>query len=134
MAGVNKAIVVGHLGGAPEIRKTQAGAPVASFSVAASESWRDKATGERRERTDWIRVVVFNEQLVTIAQDYLKKGSKVYVEGRMQTRKWTHADGKERETTEVVLTGFNARLISLDRRSGDRPPPAHEGDFGEQAP
>src|SRR5690242_8046034 len=103
MAGVNKAIVIGHLGAAPEIRRTQSGAPVATFNVATSEAWRDKATGERHERTDWHRIVVFNEALCNFAEN-LKKGSKVYIEGKMQTRKWRHQDGADRYTTEVVLT------------------------------
>ena len=118
----------------PEIRRTQEGKPVASFSVATSEAWRDKGTGERRERTDWHRIVVFNEALCKVAEQYLKKGSKVYVEGKMQTREYTPDDGKKRYTTEVVLTGFNARLELLDKLPSDRPPPANEGDFGPQAP
>jgi len=134
MTGVNKAIVVGHLGAAPEVRRTQTGAPVVSFSVATGEAWRDKATGERRERTDWHRIVVFNEALCKVAEQYLKKGSKVYVEGKMQTREYTPDDGKKRWTTEVVLTGFNARLVLLDKLPSDRPPPASESDFGPQAP
>jgi single-strand DNA-binding protein len=113
--GVNKAILVGHLGADPEIRRSQSGPPVASFSLATSESWRDKATGERKERTDWHRVVVLNEQLVKIAEQYLKKGSKVYLEGAMRTRKWTDAKGVERYITEVILTGYQAKIVMLDR-------------------
>jgi single-strand DNA-binding protein len=115
MTGVNKSILIGHLGADPEIRRSQAGAPVASFTVATSESWKDKATGERKERTDWHRVVVFNEQLVKVAEQYLKKGAKVYIEGAMRTRKWTDQKGVERYTTEVVLTGFQAKIVMLDR-------------------
>lgn len=132
MTGVNKAIVIGHLGAAPDVRRTQSGAPVVSFNVATGEAWRDKATGERRERTDWHRIVIFAEPLCKLAEDYLRKGSKVYLEGKMQTRKWQGDDGKDRYTTEVVLTGFNARLVLLDKREGV--PPADEGDFGQQAP
>lgn len=131
--GVNKAILVGHLGGDPDIRRTtQMGAPVASFSVATSESWRDKATGERKERTDWHRVVIFQEGLVKFVEQYLKKGSKVYVEGAMRTRKWTDGQGIERFTTEVVLQGFQSKLVSLDR--AERAPAADEAAYGSAAP
>jgi single-strand DNA-binding protein len=116
MTGVNKAIIIGHLGADPEIRRAQSGAAIASFTVATSESWRDKATGERKERTDWHRVVVFNEALVKIAEQYLKKGSKVYLEGAMRTRKWTDSKNIERYTTEVVLQGFQTRIVMLDAR------------------
>jgi single-strand DNA-binding protein len=133
MAGVNKAIVVGNLGADPEVRRMQSGAPVVTLSVATSESWRDKATGERKERTEWHRVVVFSEPICKFAEQ-LKKGSKVYIEGKMQTREWTHQDGGRRFTTEVVLTGFNARLVGLDRAPSDRPPPAGDGSYGDQPP
>jgi single-strand DNA-binding protein len=116
MSGVNKSILLGHLGADPEIRRSQAGTAIASFTVATSESWRDKATGERKERTDWHRVVVFNEALVKVAEQYLKKGAKVYLEGAMRTRKWTDKQGIERYTTEVVLQGFNAKIVMLDAR------------------
>src|SRR5205823_3132906 len=116
MAGsVNKVILVGNLGKDPEIRRTQDGRPVANLSVATSDSWRDKASGERRERTEWHRVVIFNEGLCRIAEQYLKKGAKVYLEGQLQTRKWQDQQGQDRYSTEVVLQGFNSQLTMLDR-------------------
>ena len=119
MAGsVNKVILVGNLGADPEIRRTQDGRPIANLRVATSESWRDKATGERKEKTEWHRVVIFNEGLCKIAEQYLKKGSKVYLEGALQTRKWTDKDGQEKYSTEIVLQGFNSTLTMLDGRAG----------------
>jgi single-strand DNA-binding protein len=119
MAGsVNKVILVGNLGKDPEIRRTQDGRPIANLSVATSESWRDKATGERKEKTEWHRVVIFNEGLCKIAEQYLKKGAKVYLEGQLQTRKWQDKDGNDKYSTEVVLQGFNSQLTMLDGRSG----------------
>ena len=119
MAGsVNKVILVGNLGKDPEIRRTQDGRPIANLSVATSETWRDKATGERKEKTEWHRVVIFNEGLAKIAEQYLKKGAKVYIEGQLQTRKWTDQSGVEKYSTEVVLQGFNSNLTMLDGRSG----------------
>jgi single-strand DNA-binding protein len=119
MAGsVNKVILIGNLGADPEIRRTQDGRPVANLRIATSESWRDKNTGERREKTEWHRVVIFNEGLCKIVEQYLKKGSKVYLEGALQTRKWTDKDGNEKYTTEVVLQGFNSSLTMLDGRGG----------------
>jgi single-strand DNA-binding protein len=119
MAGsVNKVILVGNLGKDPEIRRTQDGRPIANLRIATSESWRDKATGERREKTEWHSVVIFNENLCRIAEQYLKKGSKVFVEGSLQTRRWQGQDGQDRYTTEVVLQGFNGNLTMLDGRSG----------------
>jgi single-strand DNA-binding protein len=118
MAGsVNKVILVGNLGADPEIRRTQDGRPVGNLRIATSESWRDKATGERRERTEWHRVVIFSEGLCKIAEQYLRKGSKVYLEGQLQTREWEDQSGQKRYTTEVVLQGFNATLTMLDGRS-----------------
>ncbi|HEY7298899.1 MAG TPA: single-stranded DNA-binding protein [Xanthobacteraceae bacterium] len=117
MAGsVNKVILVGNLGKDPEIRRLQDGRPVANLSVATSETWRDKNTGERREKTEWHRVVIFNEGLCRIVEQYLKKGSKVYLEGSLQTRKWTDQQGAERYSTEVVLQGFNGQLTMLDSK------------------
>lgn len=117
MAGsVNKVILVGNLGADPEIRQTQDGRPIANLSVATSESWRDKGTGERKERTEWHRVVIFSEGLAKIAEQYLKKGSKVYIEGQLQTRKWTDQSGQDKYTTEVVLSGFNGTMTMLDTR------------------
>jgi len=140
MAGsVNKVILVGNLGKDPEIRRTQDGRPIANLSLATSESWRDKATGERKEKTEWHRVVIFSEGLAKIAEQYLKKGAKVYIEGQLQTRKYTDQSGAEKYTTEVVLQGFNSALTMLDGRSGgagggggfgDEP----GGDFGAASP
>ena len=119
MAGsVNKVILIGNLGKDPEIRRTQDGRPIANLSVATSESWRDKTTGERKEKTEWHRVVIFSEGLCRVAEQYLKKGSKVYLEGQLQTRKWTDKDNIERYSTEVVLQGFNSSLTMLDGRGG----------------
>ena len=119
MAGsVNKVILVGNLGKDPEIRRTQDGRPIANLSIATSETWRDKGTGERKEKTEWHRVVIFNEGLCKVAEQYLKKGAKVYIEGALQTRKWTDQSGVEKYSTEVVLQGFNSTLTMLDGRSG----------------
>ncbi|MBK8158212.1 MAG: single-stranded DNA-binding protein [Rhodospirillaceae bacterium] len=115
MAGsVNKVILIGNLGRDPEIRATQDGTKVANLSIATSESWRDKSSGERREKTEWHRVVIFNERLVDVAERFLKKGSKVYLEGQLQTRKWTDQSGAEKYTTEVVLQRFRGELTMLD--------------------
>jgi single-strand DNA-binding protein len=117
MAGsVNKVILIGNLGRDPETRRTQSGDAIVHLNVATSESWRDKASGERRDRTEWHRVVIFNERLGEVAQKYLKKGSKVYLEGQLQTRKWTDKDGQEKYTTEVVLQRFRGELTLLDSR------------------
>ena len=137
MAGsVNKVILVGNLGKDPEIRRTQDGRPIANLSVATSESWRDKNTGERREKTEWHRVVIFNEGLCRIAEQYLKKGSKVYLEGALQTRKWQDQSGQDKYSTEVVLQGFNSQLTMLDRAGGGSE--ASEGgggaEFGSSGP
>src|SRR3981081_743590 len=119
MAGsVNKEILVGNLGKDPEIRRTQDGRPIANLSIATSETWRDKGTGERKEKTEWHRVVIFSEPLCKIVEQYLKKGAKVYIEGALQTRKWTDQAGVEKYSTEVVLQGFNSTLTMLDGRSG----------------
>ena len=119
MAGsVNKVILVGNLGRDPEIRSTQDGTRVANLSLATSESWRDKNSGERRERTEWHRVVVFNDRLVDVCERFLKKGSKIYIEGALQTRKWTDQSGQEKYTTEVVLQKFRGELTMLDGRGG----------------
>jgi single-strand DNA-binding protein len=119
MAGsVNKVILVGNLGKDPEVRRLQNGNPVVNLSVATSENWRDKATGERKEKTEWHRVVIFSEGLAKVAEQYLKKGAKVYIEGALQTRKWTDQAGVEKYSTEVVLQGFNSNLTMLDGRSG----------------
>ena len=119
MAGsVNKVILVGNLGADPEIRTLNSGDRVANLRVATSETWRDRSSGERKERTEWHRVVIFNENLVKVAEQFLKKGAKVYVEGQLQTRKWTDKDNQEKYTTEVVLSRFRGELTMLDGRSG----------------
>ena len=120
MAGsVNKVILVGNLGRDPEVRSTQDGAKIVQLSLATSESWKDKATGERRERTEWHRVVIFNERLADVAEQYLRKGSKLYVEGQLQTRKWQDKEGLDRYTTEIVLGRFRGELTMLDSRSSE---------------
>jgi single-strand DNA-binding protein len=119
MAGsVNKVILVGNLGRDPEIRRTQDGRPIANLRVATSESWKDRNSGERKERTEWHSVVIFNENLAKVAEQYLRKGSKVYVEGQLQTRKWQDQQGQDRYSTEVVLQGFSGTLTMLDGRPG----------------
>jgi single-strand DNA-binding protein len=118
MAGsVNKVILVGNLGRDPEVKQLPSGSSIANLSVATSESWRDKASGERKEKTEWHRVVVFNEGLVRICEQYLRKGSKVYLEGQLETRKWQDKDGNDKYSTEVVLRNFNSQLTMLDGRS-----------------
>src|ERR1700757_4433173 len=130
MAGsVNKVILVGNLGRDPELRSTQDGMRIANLAVATSESWRDRVSGERKERTEWHRVVIFNERLAEIAEKYLKKGAKVYIEGALQTRKWTDNSGQERYTTEVVLQRFRGELTMLDARGAGGPPT--EGGYDE---
>ena len=137
MAGsVNKVILIGNLGADPEIKRMQDGRPVVNLRVATSESWRDKNSGERRERTEWHRVVIFNEGLCRIAEQYLRKGSKVYVEGQLQTREWEDQTGNKRWTTEIVLQGFNSALTMLDGRSGGEGGASYGGgsDFGSSGP
>jgi len=130
MAGsVNKVILVGNLGRDPEVRTLQDGTKVANLSVATSESWRDKASGERRDRTEWHRVVIFNDRLADVAERFLKKGSKIYVEGQLQTRKWTDQSGQERYTTEVVLQRFRGELTMLDGRGGGGEGPGEGSDY-----
>ena len=128
MAGsVNKVILVGNLGADPEIRRTQDGRPIANLSIATSESWRDKNTGERRDKTKWHRVVIFSEGLCKVAENYLRKGSKVYLEGQLQTRKWQDQQGQDRYSTEVVLQGFSSNLTMLDGRNDNQ---GGGGDYG----
>ena len=138
MAGsVNKVILIGNLGKDPEIRRTQDGRPIANLTVATSETWRDKNSGERKEKTEWHRVVIFSEGLCKIAEQYLKKGAKVYIEGALQTRKWTDQAGVEKYSTEVVLQGFNSTLTMLDGRSGGGGgsfASDDSGDFGSSSP
>ena len=118
MAGsVNKVILVGNLGADPDVRRLNSGDPVVNLSVATSETWRDKQSGERRDRTEWHRVVIFNENLAKVAENYLKKGAKVYIEGQLQTRKWTDQNGQDKYTTEIVLQRFRGELQMLDSRA-----------------
>ena len=114
---LNKVMLIGRLGQDPEVRNTQDGRSLCTFSIATSESWNDKNTGEKREKTEWHRVVVFNEGLVNIIQQYVKKGSNVFIEGQLQTRKWEDKDGIEKYTTEIVLQGFNSTFKMLDNRN-----------------
>ena len=119
MAGsINKVILVGNLGADPTVSNTQAGAKIVNLRVATSDSWKDKSTGERKDRTEWHRVVIFNPQLADTAERYLRKGSKVYIEGQLQTRSWKDTNGNDRYTTEVVLQSFNSVLVMLDSRNG----------------
>ena len=130
MAGsVNKVILVGNLGRDPEVRSMQDGRSMVNMSVATSDTWRDRQSGERKERTEWHRVVIFNEKLAEVAQKYVRKGSKVYVEGQLATRKWTDQSGQERYTTEVVIPRFGGALTMLDGRGG-----GGEGGMGGGAP
>jgi single-strand DNA-binding protein len=115
---VNKVILIGNLGADPEVRRMQDGRPVVNLRIATSESWRDKQSGERREKTEWHRVVIFNENLAKVAEQYLRKGSKVYLEGALQTRKWQDQSGQDKYSTEVVLQGFRGEMTILDSRSG----------------
>jgi len=115
---VNKVILVGNLGKDPEVRRMQNGNPVVNLTVATSDIWRDKGTGERKEKTEWHRVVIFSEGLAKVAEQYLKKGAKVYIEGALQTRKWTDPQGVEKYSTEIVLQGFNSTLTMLDGKGG----------------
>ena len=132
MAGsVNKVILIGNLGRDPEVRSLQNGGEVANLSVATSESWRDKESGERREKTEWHRVVIFNENLLKVAKQYLKKGSKVYLEGQLQTRKWTDQSGQERYSTEVVLARYRGELTMLDGRGDGQ---ASQGGGSDRSP
>lgn len=130
---INKALLLGHLGHKPEIRTTGDGRRVATFSLATSKRWRDKATGEKRERTEWHRVVVFSEGLVKVVESYLKKGSKVYVEGEIATREWTDKKGIERRSTEIVLQGFGAVLVLLDSRGEGHGPAPEAQAYGLDA-
>src|SRR5258708_35801281 len=131
MAGsVNKVILVGNLGRDPELRSTQDGMRIANLRIATSESWRDRVSGERKERTEWHRVAIFSERLAEVAEKYLKKGSKVYIEGALQTRKWTDNSGQERYTTEIVLQRYRGELTMLDSTRGADGPPA-EGGYDE---
>ena len=138
MAGsVNKVILIGNLGADPEVRHTQDGRPIVNLRLATTDSWRDKSSGERREKTEWHRVVIFSEGLARVAEQYLRKGAKVYIEGALQTRKWEDQSGQERYTTEVVLQGFNSTLTMQDGRQqsgGASESGGGGGDFGRTKP
>ena len=135
MAGsVNKVILIGHLGRDPDVRQNQAGDDIVNLSIATSETWRDKNSGERKERTEWHRVVIFNDGLCKIAKQYLKKGAKVYLEGTLQTRRWTDAQGQEKYTTEVVIPRFRGELAMLDTQRNGPPPAAGEEDYDWRPP
>ena len=116
-ASVNKCIFIGNLGRDPEVRNTQNGSKIVNLNLAVSESWKDKSTGERKEKTEWVKVVIFNENLADIAEKYLRTGSKVYIEGQLQTRKWTNKDGHEQYSTEVVLSAYRGTIVLLDGRA-----------------
>ena len=137
MAGsVNKVILIGNLGADPDIKRTQDGRPIANLSIATSDTWKDKNTGERREKTEWHRVVVFNEGLCRVIENYVKKGSKVYIEGQLQTRKWQDNEGKDRWSTEVVLQNYNGVLTMLDGRNDNQGGGYDQGggSFGQSGP
>ena len=144
MAGsVNKVILVGNLGKDPEVRRLNSGEPVVNLRIATSENWKDKASGERKERTEWHSVVIFNENLARVAEQFLKKGSKVYIEGQLQTRKWQDQSGQEKFTTEIVLQRYRGELTILDSRSGgaggeagyeEQGQGSRGGDFGRSSP
>ena len=135
-ASVNKVILVGNLGRDPEVRFNPEGGKIVNLSLATGESWRDKTTGERRDRTEWHRVVIFNERLAEVAERYLKKGSKIFLEGQLQTRKWTDQEGKERYTTEIVVSRYRGELTMLDSRNASEESANAEGghDFSSAGP
>ena len=134
MSSVNKVILVGNLGRDPEVRSMSSGDPVVNLSLATSERWKDKSSGEQREKTEWHRVVVFDERLCDVAQKYLRKGSKIYIEGQLQTRKWTDQQGVEKYSTEVVLKRFNGVLTMLDSRSDQSEQPAPQVSLDDDIP
>lgn len=123
---LNRCSFIGYLGNDVEVRSTQDGREIANLSLGVSESWKEKSTGERKSKTEWIRIVIFNENLVTLAKTYLHKGSKIFIEGKMQTRKWTDKDGTDKYSTEVVLQNYDGKLIMLDGKGGDAVPAEKE--------
>ena len=133
MSGINKAIILGNLGKDPEVRFMPSGEAVANLTIATSESWKDKQTGEQKEKTEWHRVSIFGK-LAEIAGEYLKKGSKVYIEGALQTRKWTNQQGQDQYTTEIVLQGFGSKMEMLDSKQQGQQAPAQQGGYSQQAP
>ena len=134
MSSVNKVILIGNLGRDPEVRSMSSGDPVVNLSLATSERWKDKSSGEQREKTEWHRVVVFDERLCDVAQKYLRRGSKIYIEGQLQTRKWTDQQGVEKYSTEVVLKRFNGVLTMLDSRSDQSEQPAPQVSLDDDIP
>lgn len=132
MSSVNKVILLGALGRDPEVRHTQAGNAIVNLSVATSENWKDKNSGERRERTEWHRVVIFNDKLGEVAQKYLNKGSKVYLEGQLQTRKWTDQSGNDKYSTEIVLNQFRGELVLLGDKKQNERPAAEQAAYGDK--
>lgn len=133
---VNKVILIGHLGKDPEVRRLNSGDPVVNFTLATKESWKDKATGERRDKTEWHNIVIFNDNLARVAEQYLRKGSKVYLEGQLQTRKWQDQSGQDKYTTEIVLQKFRGELTLLDSRGSSNQEISDDrgGDFGRASP
>lgn len=131
---VNKVILVGNVGKEPEIRRTQDGRAIANLNIATSENWRDKSTGERKEKTEWHRVSIFSEPLVKVVEQYVKKGAKLYIEGALQTRKWKDQSGVEKYSTEVVLNGFGSSLTMLDGKSSDAPKEEQQKDSSSSYP
>ena len=134
MSSVNKVFLIGNLGRDPEVRSMSSGDPVVNLSLATSERWKDKSSGEQREKTEWHRVVIFDERLCDVAQKYLRKGSKIYIEGQLQTRKWTDQQGVEKYSTEVVLKRFNGVLTMLDSRSDQSEQPAPQVSLDDDIP
>lgn len=135
MTSVNKVILVGNLGRDPEVRTFQNGGRVANLSLATSQHWKDKDTGERKERTEWHRVAIFNDALVSVAEKYLNKGSKVYLEGQLETRKWQGQSGQDRYSTEVVLRPFHGEIVLLgDKQDSQEPEPNGGGDLDDEIP
>lgn len=134
MTGINKALIIGNIGKDPEIKTLDNGNKIVSFSVATSESWKDKQTGEKKEQTEWHRIVIFNQSLADIAEKYVKKGSKVYLSGKLKTRKWTDNSGIEKYTTEIVLGAFDGELLLLDAKdkTGSYPPPPEQSDYDDK--
>lgn len=131
---VNKVILIGNVGNAPEIRSTQDGKKIANFSLATSETWKDKRSGDRKSKTEWHKVVVFNEGLVGVIESYIQKGAKIYLEGSLQTRKWTDKEGAEKYSTEVVLQGFGSTLVMLDSRSVNAEAKTPQNDLDDEIP
>lgn len=125
MSSLNKVTLIGNLGKDPEIKTTGEGKEIANFSIATSETWKDKTTGEKKDKTEWHRVVCFNEGLTRVIKSYVKKGSKIYIEGQLQTRKWTNQEGQEAYTTEVILQNYNSSLILLDSKGNNAPQAAN---------